>query len=97
MYSKALFLVIIRIVKEQELAEDVLQDAFIKIWQNFESFDSAKGRLYTWLLNICRNSAIDALRSKEEKAKSKNLSITQHVYNIGTENKKVDSIGLNHL
>lgn len=63
-YRRALFGVIIGIIKDDELAEDVLQEALVKIWKNGASYDPAKGRLYTWMLNICRNSAIDKTRSK---------------------------------
>jgi RNA polymerase sigma-70 factor (ECF subfamily) len=64
--------VINRIVNNTEVAEDIFQDAIVKIWKNGSSYDSSKGRLFTWMLNICRNRAIDILRSKEYK---KNLKI----------------------
>ncbi len=63
-YSSALFGVILRVVNNREIAEEVLQDTFTKIWRNFDSYDSSKGRLFTWLINIARNSAIDATRRK---------------------------------
>src|SRR6188508_2589331 len=62
-YSAALFGVALKIVKREELAEDVLQETFIKIWTAFSQYDSSKGRLFTWMLNICRNQAIDKIRS----------------------------------
>lgn len=65
MYSSTLLGVILQIVKVEETAEDVLQEAFIKIWNSFHSYDSGKGRLFTWMINICRNLAIDKIRSKE--------------------------------
>lgn len=63
-YSPALFGVILRIVKSNELAEEVLQEVFVKIWKNFNSFDEKRGKLFTWILNIARNSAIDQTRLK---------------------------------
>lgn len=63
-YSGALFGTILRVVRSQEIAEEVLQDTFTKVWRNFESYDTSKGRLFTWLINIARNSAIDATRQK---------------------------------
>ena len=63
-YSAALFGVILRVVNNREIAEEVLQDTFTKIWRNFDSYDGTKGRLFTWLINIARNSAIDATRRK---------------------------------
>src|SRR5919206_1404146 len=49
-YSKALFTVISQVIPQQEVAEDVLQDVFVKIWQNIKLYDASKGRLYTWIL-----------------------------------------------
>ncbi len=79
-YSKALFGVINSIINNQEESEDVLQNTFVKIWNNFGSYEEAKGRLYTWMLNIARNMAIDSTRSKHEKIKSKIQSTSDTVY-----------------
>ncbi len=62
-YAPALFGVLKKMVREEAMAEDLLQDAFVKIWRNIHTYDASKGRLFTWLLNICRNLAIDQLRS----------------------------------
>ncbi len=64
MYSKSLFSIITNLIKDREEAEDVLQEVFVKIWKNIDSYNQSKGRLYTWMLNITRNTAIDKLRSK---------------------------------
>lgn len=69
MYSATLYGVILQIVKTEEVAEDVLQEAFIKIWKSFDRYDEQKGRLFTWMLNVCRNLAIDKIRSKEFRMK----------------------------
>ncbi len=58
-YSSALYGVIFRIVKAEDEAEDVLQEALVKIWHSFASYDATKGRLFTWVVNICRNLSID--------------------------------------
>lgn len=96
-YSKALFGVINNIVNNQEESEDVLQNTFIKIWNNFDSYDASKGRLYTWMLNISRNMAIDCTRSKHEKIKNKIQEPTDAVYhkhNLFVEDVSHESIGL---
>lgn len=62
-YSKALFGVILRIVKCQHTAEDLLQDTFVKIWKHIGTYDEDKGRLFTWMLRIARHTAIDYKRS----------------------------------
>ncbi len=72
-YSGALFGTIVRVVRSQEIAEEVLQDTFTKVWRNIESYDTSKGRLFTWLINIARNSAIDATRQKDFKRQNQSL------------------------
>ena len=52
-------------MRDEEQAQDVLQDIFVKIWKNLDSYDASKGRLFTWLLNVSRNTAIDALRARK--------------------------------
>ena len=64
-YSAALYGIIYRIVREDTVSEEVLQDAFIKIWDKIDAYDAQRGRLFTWMMNITRNLAIDKLRSKE--------------------------------
>ncbi|WP_242928677.1 RNA polymerase sigma factor [Pontibacter vulgaris] len=67
MYSSTLYGVVLQIVKVEAVAEDVLQEAFVKIWNSFQSYDESKGRLFTWMINICRNLAIDKIRSKHHR------------------------------
>lgn len=70
-YAGALNAVILKMVDNKELTEDILQEAFVKIWNNFENYDKTKGRLFTWMLNITRNLTIDTLRSKSFKKQQK--------------------------
>ncbi len=79
MYSAALFGVISRLVPHTEIAEDILQETFIKIWSASNSYDSSKGRLFTWMMNIARNLAIDKMRSKDFKNAGKNQDIDHNV------------------
>jgi len=79
MYSASLYGVISRIIIDIETAEDVLQDTFVKIWNSFSSYSADKGRLFTWMVNIARNLAIDKLRSKDFKNQSKNQDIENTV------------------
>ncbi len=69
-YSSALYGIVFRIVKSEDVAQDILQETFVKVWKSFSGYDQTKGRLFTWLLNIARNKAIDHTRSlvfKKEK------------------------------
>jgi len=65
-YAAGLLAVVRRIVCDEPTAEDVLQEAFVKIWRSVDAYDEKRGRLYTWMLNIARNSAIDKLRTRGE-------------------------------
>lgn len=62
-YCGALYGAIIKLVKRTDVADDLLQDTFVKIWKCIGSYDNSKGALYTWMLNIARNQALDYLRS----------------------------------
>ncbi|MCE7040645.1 RNA polymerase sigma factor [Dyadobacter sp. CY312] len=61
-YSAALFGIILKVVKDEEKAADAMQDTFLKIWKNIGSYNPEKGTLFTWILNVARNTAIDKLR-----------------------------------
>lgn len=74
-YAALIFGTIVRIVGDRKEAENLLQDCFIKIWQNIGNYDPAKGRLATWFINIARNMAIDFTRSKYFSQQRKNQSL----------------------
>jgi RNA polymerase sigma factor (sigma-70 family) len=63
MYSDSLYRVISTIVVIEEVAQDLLQETFIKIWKSFNQYDPCKGRLYTWMARLAKNLSIDYLRS----------------------------------
>ena len=66
-YSGALFNIISKTLRDEERAADVLQESFLKIWKNIASYNPEKGRLFTWIMNIARNGAIDAIRVEGRK------------------------------
>jgi len=86
MYSASLYGVISRIITHTELAEDVLQETFVKIWQSAANYDNTKGRLFTWMMNIARNLSIDKLRSKDFKNSLKNQDIENNVSFVDEQN-----------
>jgi RNA polymerase sigma-70 factor (ECF subfamily) len=99
-YSAVLYGVIFKVINDEQTAQDVLQEAFVKIWNNVGQYDPQKGRLYTWMLNIARNAAIDKLRSRGEIMKSK-IHTGEHVVDnqeqkLQTE-QAVDTIGLRKM
>ena len=96
-YSGALYSIILQIVPDQGLANDVLQEAFINIWRKIDSYDQTKGRLFTWMLNIVRNLAIDTIRSKAYQNSRKNQELPD-VFSLNQGNHlthlNIDEIGL---
>lgn len=96
-YAGALNGIIYRFVEDEQLREDILQEAFIKIWNNFTQYDSSKGRLFTWIVNLTRNLTIDTLRSKGYKKQQKISHDENSVSSYQDSNstiEKFDSIGL---
>jgi len=99
-YSGALYGIILRIVQSKEYTEEVIQDVFVKIWISIHQYDSSKGRFYTWMINIARNTAIDYLKSKGFQNQLKNQSRPDFVYNtaeLSTTNNSSDYIGFNNV
>ncbi len=74
MYSENICGVINTIIKNEDRAQEICQDVFLKIWNNADNYNASKGRFFTWILNIARNAAIDEIRSKSYKNEKKNLS-----------------------
>jgi RNA polymerase sigma-70 factor (ECF subfamily) len=72
-YSNCLYNIAFKIVHSREIAEDVLQDSFVKIWKNIDSYNSSKGSLFTFVLNVTRNTAIDKTRSLAYKCETQGI------------------------
>ena len=98
-YSGALYGVVLRIVSSKEYTEEVIQDVFVKIWNGVGKYDESKGRLYTWMINIARNTAIDYLKSKSFQNQLKNHSVSDFVYAIKEESQinESDFIGFSKV
>jgi len=97
MYSESMLGVIYNIVRDREIAQDVMQEVFIKAWHSADSYSSQKGRFFTWLINISRNAAIDKIRSKSFKNSGKNLNADYFVDIIQDQDSlddKTDAIGI---
>ena len=92
-YSAALYGIALKIVPDPQIAQDVLQEAFVKIWKSAGSYDASKGTLFTWCLNILRNTAIDKTRSLGYR-KSGKIQPLEHFVDIGKQSIQPDQIGM---
>lgn len=98
-YSPALFGIINQIIPDKDVSADVLQDVFVNIWRKISFYDEAKGRLFTWMLNIARNAAIDKIRSKSYQNTLKNQPLTENVNTFASAviNPQINDTGLKKL
>lgn len=97
MYADSMHGVIYNIVRDHGIAEELVQDVFIKCWNNAETYSAEKGRFFTWILNISRNAAIDKTRSKAFKNSKKNLEAEYFVdilHHSDRLEKQTDAIGI---
>ncbi len=78
-YKGALYTNILQVVGNEESASDVLQEVIVHIWKNIEKYDETKGRLFTWMIKVTRNMAINHTRIKNFKVHSKNQDIDNYV------------------
>jgi len=67
-YGRFTYSLILRIVRNQAVAEDLVQETFLRVWNRVAAFDRQKGALGPWVLTVARNRAIDYLRSVEGRA-----------------------------
>lgn len=99
-YGAALYGSAMRIIQNEEVTKEVVQDVFLKIWGKIELYNPEKGRLFTWMLNLTRNAAIDKIRSKEIKRSAKTDPMESSVYTVDQQNSTeipIDGIGVREL
>ncbi|PTX58377.1 RNA polymerase sigma-70 factor (ECF subfamily) [Kordia periserrulae] len=75
MYSGAIYGVIIRMSRNEEAAQEILQETFIKAWNKSHLYDATKGKFYTWLYRIARNTTLNFLRKKDNLIQMEDLSV----------------------
>lgn len=74
-YASTLYAIVLKIVRSEMLAEDLLQETFVRVWTQRERYDSSKGTFFTWMLNIARNLSIDTIRSSTYKMNAENRTV----------------------
>src|SRR5215470_12097564 len=62
-YGRLVYSLILRVVRDAGIAEDLVQETFLRVWNRVQGFDAGKGSIGPWLLAVARNRAIDYLRS----------------------------------
>ncbi|HEY0175873.1 MAG TPA: RNA polymerase sigma factor [Pedobacter sp.] len=100
LHAASLLGVIMRVVPAREIAEDILQDSFVKIWKSIDSFNPDKGKLFTWMARLARNSAIDYKRGKTCAKSSRNEDIDSLYSQIDYFHQvpdQTDAIGIREL
>ena len=63
-YGRITYSLILRVVRDTGIAEDLVQETFLRVWNRVHGFDAQKGSIGPWLLAVARNRAIDYLRSR---------------------------------
>jgi RNA polymerase sigma-70 factor, ECF subfamily len=63
-YGRIVYSLILRVVRDTGIAEDLVQETFLRVWNRVQGFDATQGAIGPWLMAVARNRAIDYLRSK---------------------------------
>ena len=78
-FSSVVYSVALRILREPSAAEDVLQDVFIQLWRNPDSYVSQRGSLGAWLAVVARNRSIDALRRRRPEDSAEDIVLASGI------------------
>lgn len=93
-YADALYGVIRKVITDEETAQDVLQETFIKVWRYAKKYDASKAKLFTWLYRIAYNTAIDKTRSLKNKIQKEVQMETSNVYKVTTNSLNQDVLDI---
>jgi len=93
-YADSLYGVILKVTINEELAQDALQETFVKVWKNAKKYDAKKAKLFTWLYRIAKNTAIDKLRSFNNRFEKEVQIDKSNVYILPTASLNQDVIDL---
>lgn len=74
-YSPALYGIILRMCNDEGLAQEILQDTFMTVWEKSETYDPSKGRFYTWSYRIAKNKVLNVLRKTNKLIQTDDLSV----------------------
>ena len=95
-YSRTLYDILYKVVQSKDTSADLLQDAFVKIWKNIDRYNPSKGCLFTWMLTITRNLALDRVRSATYRETAKNVILDDYMNQVDEQHHyKADFDGMN--
>lgn len=88
-FSPKIYSLLVRILRQESIAEEVLQESFLKVWNSAASYSPAKGKAFTWVATISRNKALDKLRSF--KSRPKETEVTYEGLEFVSEDSQPDN------
>jgi len=91
-YSRLVYSIALRVVRNASTAEDILHDVFLQLWQAPERFDAARGNLPAWMAVIARNRAIDRLRQQRTTLDPEEAILISSV-DLGSEVERTSVVG----
>lgn len=74
-YSGAIYSVILKMIKDEGKAQNLLQDTFMTVWEKAENYDASKGRFYTWVYRIAKNKTLNVMRKNDPLIQTDDFSV----------------------
>ena len=93
LYSGAVYGVILKMCPDQDLAKDLLQETFIKVWDKSHQYNPEKGKFFTWIYRIARNTVLNSIRSKKDLIQNKDLSVYSNKEDVSSVNNHTELKG----
>lgn len=81
-YSRLVYSASLRVLRDPVLAEDVMQEIFLRIWRRPESYVSQRGKFATWLTSVTRNRAVDEIRSRNRRYRHETASPEEQEWDV---------------
>ena len=81
-YSSLVYSASLRVLRDASLAEDMVQEIFLRIWRKPESYVATRGKFATWLTSVTRNRAVDAIRSRNRRYRHETASPEEQEWDV---------------
>ncbi|MFQ5471647.1 MAG: RNA polymerase sigma factor [Dehalococcoidia bacterium] len=81
-YSSLVYSASLRVLRDASLAEDMVQEIFLRIWRKPESYVATRGKFATWLTSVTRNRAVDAIRSRNRRYRHETVSPEEQEWDV---------------